>query len=139
VYKATADARQFQRRDGNHSTKGTSRGVNLLGWEQPEHLSPEQQRRAMAARVSQINEFLRANKDVPKWRREALGAEQKGLEERMRAIRPTRRAPDVRQHFIDVARERLTLAEFNIWMGEAVERDRRAAQVRVIAASSEAA
>lgn len=120
MYKSTANNHQFQRRDGSQSTKGSARGVNLLGWEMPEDLTPEQQRAAIAARVTQINEILQGN--VPPWVRRKLGQEQFQLQGLMREIRPTRRCPGIEQHFIDVARERLTVCEFNVWMGEAARR-----------------
>lgn len=125
MYKATSESRHFLRREGSHSTKGSTRGVNLLGWSSPEHLSEEDQRKAMCARVTQINNFSRDNKQIPKWEREQLVGELMGLQERIRGIRPKRRAIGVQDHFMDVARARLTKAEFNVWMNEAVERLRK--------------
>jgi prephenate dehydratase len=130
VYKSTADSGQFFRRDGNHSTKGTGRGTNLLGWGEAENLTPEQQRAAMAKRVTQINFSLKQNKETaPKWQLDALRTEKLQLEMAMREIRPSRRNPGVENFFVDVARGRLTPAEFNIWMGEAAERMRRKLEV----------
>lgn len=121
--KHTAESRQYLRREGSYSTRGTARGTNLLGWEEVEQLSPEQERKAMAARVGQINEIFRTNKQLPKWQREQLTGELIGLVESMRAIRPSRKPGyEINQHFIDVARSRLTKAEFDIWMGEANRR-----------------
>lgn len=126
MQRSTQEAQHFFRRHGNHATKASARGINLLGWELPEGLSPEEQRACMARRVTQINHLFRDNKGMHKDIRARLVSEQQGLVEQMRAIRPKTRCPGASQFFVDVARERLTKAEFDIWMGEAANRWRAA-------------
>lgn len=128
MYKATQDARHLQRREGSFATVPSARGVNLLGWEEPENLSPLEQRKAIGRRVGQIQTFLAAHKDLrgqDKWK---LVKELTKLVQRMRELKPAARAElpkkDVPQHFMAVARERLTKPEFDIWLKEARERAR---------------
>lgn len=140
MYRATQDARHMQRREGSFSTVPSQRGVNLLGWEEPEKLDPFEQRKAIGRRVGQIQAFLAAHKDIEgkqKWR---LVKELSKLIQQMRDLKPAMRAAapkkEVPQHFMQVAFERLTKPEFDIWLKEARERARNANANANAAASS---
>jgi hypothetical protein len=128
MYKATQDAQHLQRREGSFSTVPSARGVNLLGWEEPESLTPAEQRKAIGRRVGQIQAFLGAHKDIDKKLKWKLIKEMSKLVEQMRKLKPGARviAKDVPQHFMEVARGRLTKPEFEIWLREARERARAA-------------
>lgn len=120
MYKATQDADHLQRRAGSFSTVASPRGVNLLGWEEPENLSPEERRKCLGRRVGQIQLFLEAHgktlEGKAKWK---LISEMHKLIAKMRKIEVKKHPKDLPHHFVEVARSRLTKAEFDIWMNEA--------------------
>lgn len=125
MYRATQDARHLQRREGSFSTVASARGVNLLGWEEPEILSPYEERRALGRRVGQIQLFLAAHKDLDGKEKWKLVKEMTKLVEQMRKLKPSlRRASreNVLQQFMEVARGRLTKPEFSAWLSEAQRR-----------------
>lgn len=112
---------QFMDRTAAFSTRPSRTGSNLLGWECPEDLTPEQERDCLVARVKQLQEFLTAAaKSHPD--RKAVAEEFQRLTLRINEIRPKRRAPGVQQFFLDVCRERMTKLEFDRFMNEAVRR-----------------
>lgn len=131
MYKATQDARHFQRREGSFATVPSARGTNLLGWEEPEILSPLEQRKAIGRRVGQIQTFLAAHKDIKGTERWKLVKEMTKLVQQLRALKPAARAAvakkDIPQHFMQVAHERLPRPEFDLWLKEARERARTSA------------
>jgi hypothetical protein len=139
MYKATQDARHLQRREGSFATVPSARGTNLLGWEEPEELSPAEQREAIGRRVGQIQSFLAAHKDIKGAEKWKLVKEMTKLIQQIRALKPAARAAakkDVAQHFLQIAREHLTRPEFDAWLKEARARAEAMAHDALVVASS---
>lgn len=59
-----AKKESFIARSSQYSTHGSRRGINLLGWEEGENLSIEQERRSLNSALGRLNEIIvECNKD----------------------------------------------------------------------------
>ncbi len=132
--KATQEGAQFFARAGQFSTHASRRGVNLLGWECPEDMTPEQERAALQARAKQLHALL-SDKALPKDQRKALGAELSQIGMRINAIRPKPKNQGVEKYILDILREELTAKQWDILMRRGIAR-MRAAQAAAIGAHS---
>ena len=120
--KTAASNEQFRHRLGSHSTKASTRGVNLLGWEESEEMTPEQSREAMVLRLRQIQTILGQGLVKDRDRVADLTREQWRLIERMREIRRREKPRDLAKFFMEVAHDRLPRPEFTAWVNEAKKR-----------------
>ena len=128
--KALTHETTYRARVASHATKGSKRGVNLLGWDAgEEQLTCEQERDALVARAKQLNALF-SDRDIScrltKPQRERLGLELKEINERISAIRPRLRslAPprEMKDYILDVVRERTSKLEFRAIYEEALRR-----------------
>ena len=86
-----------------------------------QELTDEQRRDSLKARVRAIETELAILPKKSAYRRQ-LCLEKNETIEQMRAIRPKKSARGVAPYFIDVIRESVTKAQFNIYMATAVAR-----------------
>lgn len=121
--KNTANAQQFIGRVGNASTKPSARGVNLLGWEREEKLSPAQQRQALVAAVLGMQAQL---KTATKAEKKALGQRICELNLQIKEMKPAVRfeGRDVQSFIIDVVKENTPRLTWQRYMKEAEARFR---------------
>lgn len=124
MYKATQSSQQFFAREAMHSTKGSRRGFDLLdqGENPVEVLNPEQRRASLVAHWKALQEqLLSFPKKHPK--RIELGLQMQVVQAEISAIRPKLRLnPSVKDHFIEVARDLLSNAQYRAIMNEAASR-----------------
>lgn len=122
--KATVNNAHWQARAGSFSTHASRTGVNLLGWDAgtTEHMTPEQERDALKARLLQIRAVFESGEPIGKALRKRLGREQFDLQEQMRRIRPKLRTPGIEHYVLDILRERLDKREWNALFEEAKRR-----------------
>lgn len=148
MFKGTAQAEQFHTRSGSESTKGSRKGFALLGGgEDPAaHLTArekwENERRVLVAQMEVVRHELGVAKtDVKRLfgtgdpyfkARDKVTANikligeisaQLGELKKKNKCNPT----DLRAAFMDVCRERLTKAQFTLFMDEATKRANAAA------------
>lgn len=115
---------RFMDRASEYATRGSRRGVNLLGWEEPEQMTAEQERQALVRKLQSLRAVVIT---LPKnsQDRKMVGAEISDLQDAIRALRPKLKGgKSVQQHLIDIVRERSTVPEWNRLMAEAVKRAR---------------
>lgn len=112
--KALTHETHYRARTGSHATKGSKRGVNLLGWDfEQEWMSCDQERAALIARVQQLQDmFTHRSHMLTPAQRAALGQEQIRLQDRIRAIRPKMqsltRGMDVQRFHMEALKERVS-------------------------------
>jgi len=110
-------------RSCGYSTHGSKRGVVLLGWEEKEWLSPEQERKALAAYIKRIEAVLSSAELLP-GQRVAACAAKRVAEERMHKIRPQLRKVFVglSSFIIEVLKEQIPKAQYEAAVAEARRR-----------------
>lgn len=123
MYKRTANAATFIGRSGNHSTKGSRRGYDTLdqGQSVASAITPYEERESLKRQ----NAALEARRKLlPECEERAeLGRQMQRNNLRISELRPKCKAPQgTGQHFIEVCRERMSKAQFDAWMSEAVRR-----------------
>ncbi len=120
--KAMTHQEHFRHRAASYSTRGARTGVNLLGWEAPEYMTPEQQREAIVARVKAIEAFLRESDMKPSERR-PYGQEVARLCAMIREIRPKLQFPrGLSQYIADVVKEQVSRPHWHRIVHEASRR-----------------
>ena len=85
-----------------------------------ERQTPEEERDNLKRHLKQLKDSLLGVAGKPE--RRAIGQQIRAVEQRMHEIRPKRKCRGAGSHFIDVARERLTLFQYQQIMAEAVRR-----------------
>lgn len=124
MYKGSSENAQ-RRRDRFDLSQLASKGL-------PEVQSDDEKLRNVQRRLTQLDTAIKAliDRRPPGWqeRRRALGLEKIALateccelKRKLKSASP----PSVKDRFIDVARERLTKPEFDIWLREAQARARQ--------------
>lgn len=120
MYKSTSQGENFISRAGEFSTHASRSGKNLLGWELPENLEPEQQRDCLVARVKQLHLLVKCR--LSEADRYQVGQELCRLNSMINALRPAKRNPGVETYVIEILREDLPKKQFDILMGRAAAR-----------------
>lgn len=120
--KATHLNHVWQTRTASFSTHGSRKGVNLLGWDGvDEHMTPEQERAALAARAGQLQRIFEAKAYAPKDKKR-LADEFNQITARINYLRPKMRLAGIERFLLDIMRERLSKQEWNAMMQEAKRR-----------------
>jgi hypothetical protein len=124
MLKSQSNSEQFQTRSGNHSTKGSRKGFDLLGGgEDPTKvLTIEERRDSLKLRMLSIEYLMGSTAD--KGLRKKLGAEKFELQQQMSALRVKRKSEkpeSIPGAFIDICRERMSKHQFRCIMDEANE------------------
>ena len=124
MYKRTMSSQQFFAREAMHSTEGSRRGYSLLdhGENPVGVLTPEEQRDSLIAKIKALEtQIIALPKGDPM--RRALGQTKFQLQAKVHEIRPKLKGGrTTADHFISVARERLSFALYNAIMTEASRR-----------------
>ena len=103
---------QFMKREGSYSTRSSRTGANLLGWEEEEYLSPEQERDCLVAKVKQFHELFAAmSKSDP--RRKPLADSFNRLNFRINELRPKMKTPGIERYVMEVLRQEFSRYEFD--------------------------
>lgn len=110
--------KQFMERVASYSTVASRRGVNLLGWEEVEDLTPEQERDCIVQAKKRVQSVLQS---LPKKHpdRKRLGQLQYELDKRINQIRPKMRCKGIENYVMDVLRTELTKFQFDMLMRKA--------------------
>lgn len=110
--------KQFMERVASYSTVASRRGVNLLGWEDVEDLTPEEERDCIVQAKKRVQEVL---ENLPKRHpeRKQLGQLQYELDKRINQIRPKMRCKGIENYVMDVLRNELTNFQFDLLMQKA--------------------
>ncbi|MCA3000364.1 MAG: hypothetical protein ING75_17385 [Rhodocyclaceae bacterium] len=124
MFKTASINAQFLSRTALFSTHASGRGVNLLGWGGNEALTPEQQRDSLLARVNQITALFANNgvRKMNKFDAKRLGREKHELQMQINAIRPKTKTPGIERHVMDILREEMPKAQWDILMTRARSR-----------------
>ena len=122
---------RFMQRKSEYSTRASRRGVNLLGWDEDEHLSPQQEREALVAALHAIERQLTAMpRKSPE--RKALGVQKSKLQEQISAIRPKLKGPiGLESYFLEVCKEVLSKATYSRIMDKACALARAGAEQEI--------
>lgn len=115
--KAEIKNYNWQNRTAQFSTHGSRKGVNLLGWEEVEYMSPEQEREALVARVKFVDAMLLI--ETNKAAKKEWGKHKHDLCLRINKLRPKTRMPEITNYVMDVLREELSTFQFNLLMKKA--------------------
>jgi len=118
--KAVTTNTHWQKRASQFSTHGSRTGVNLLGWEEDESMTPEQERDALRAKLHYIDKKLLTMQKGTE--RKKLGRVKHDLQERMNHLRPKTRCNGIEQYVMDVLRDELTKFQFDLLMSKAKRR-----------------
>lgn len=111
----------WQNRSANYSTHGSRTGRNLLGWEEDEIMTPEQERDCLVARIKQIDNELTSlpKKDL---KRKDLGKLKFEIQAAITAIRPKMKCKGIEAYVMDVLRDELMPYEWDLLMQKAKAR-----------------
>jgi hypothetical protein len=121
MYKTEQSNFDHRNRSGNHSTKASHRGVNLLGWEEPEEMKLEQERDCYVKKWKELQtKLLTFKKGHPE--RKRLGLEMLEVQNRINSLRPARQCKGIAEYVMDVLRDELKRFQWNELMRKAVER-----------------
>lgn len=119
--KLTHQNHAWRTRSASYSTHGSRNGVNLLGWTGEEHMTPEQERSALAARAKQLQKIF-TNKTYKRYEKEQLVQEYQTITKRINELRPKLRTPGIEQYVFQVLQETLTKTEYDRLINEAKRR-----------------
>jgi hypothetical protein len=108
---------QFIDRSGSFSTRASRNGSSLLGWEEDENLTPEQERDCLKEHLNGVR--IKHQNCTDKKEKKELGRLMADIALRMNKIRPKMRCPGIENYIIDILREDLTVAQFDILMKKA--------------------
>jgi len=122
MYKHTAESQQFYKREGSFSTRPSVRGVNLLGWELPEQLTPEEQIDCLKRRIAYLNTVL--EEPLTKDERKQIGMEITRRCSEISALKPRRAhiREGLSNFILDVVKESVTKREWNRFVNEGIKR-----------------
>lgn len=123
--KHTATAQQFIGRVGNSSTKPSARGVNLLGWEEEEHLTDQQKREALLTAVLGLQARLSEAKGAE---RKEMGKQISDMNLQIAALKGGNRynGKTLQSFILDVVKERVPRLEWQRYVKEAERRQKDA-------------
>lgn len=130
--KNSQNSEQFMTRSGNHSTKPSAKGYDLLGGgEDPNStLTPEERRDSLVRRLAYL-QGLRVDGHKTK----SVGLEIQQVQEEIRKLRPaikSTNAGEIPSLFMDAARELLSKREFDMLLSEANRRQRGGVTIEAI-------
>jgi hypothetical protein len=122
MYKHTAESQQFYKREGSFSTRPSVRGVNLLGWELPEQLTPTEQIDCLKRRIAYLNTLL--EEPLTKNERKQIGMEITRRCSEIGVLKPKRSyvREGLANFILDVVKENVTKREWNRFVDEAIKR-----------------
>lgn len=97
----------------------------MLGWEEDENLSPEEERDCVVAFYKKVHdEIILLPKNSQK--RKELGQLQAQIQKRLNELRPKKKCPGVERYFIDAVRNSVTKFQFSKYMEKAVRMKKEA-------------
>lgn len=126
MQKATNKSLHFRSRNGNFSTHGSRRGVNLLGWDDgtEEDMTPDQERAALIAHNRRLQDMLK-HSELTAVDRKTIGRDLAASSLRLAELRPqTNKGREVlmERYILDVLRERLPHSTWKSAVDEAYKR-----------------
>ena len=126
MQKATNDSLHFRARAGNFSTHGSSRGANLLGWDEgaKEDMTPDQERAALIAHNRRQQDMLK-HCQLTSADRKTIGRDLAASSLRLAELRPqTNKGREVliERYILDVLKERIPHTLWKSAVDEAYKR-----------------
>jgi hypothetical protein len=126
VRQASNESLHWRERIGSFSTHGSRRGTNYLGWGLPEDMSPEDERKCLAAVVKGLTKQI-TDGVLSKEEKKEVGREILMLTTRMNAIRPKAKNTGLDRYVLDILREEMPKRQFQILITRATARMHAAA------------